>query len=66
MQEDTTIRKGVLIMSDDRVKRTYDVPFDLHKWLEDKAAREGRSVVRQVEKIFEQARAEDEAMQKGQ
>lgn len=44
-----------------KIKRTYEVDQGLHKWLEEKAAREGRSVVRQVEKILEAARELDKS-----
>lgn len=43
-----------------RVKRTYDVPFDLHDWLEKKAAAERRPVIRQVEVILEEAMKRDQ------
>lgn len=48
-----------IMQTEERVKRTYDVPFDLYEWLEKKAAREGRAVVRQVEKIIKEARDRD-------
>ena len=41
------------------VKRIYEVGDDLFEWLEGKAKREGRSVIRQVEKIIEAAREAD-------
>ncbi len=43
-----------------RVVRNYDVSFDLHQWIEGKAAREKRPVIRQVEVLLEQARKMDE------
>ena len=35
-----------------RVKRIYDVSYDVFLWLEDRAARTGRAVVREVEAIL--------------
>jgi hypothetical protein len=49
----------------ERVIRNYDIPLDLFVWLEGKAAREKRPVVRQVEVILEEARARDEKNAKG-
>jgi len=47
-----------------KIKRTYELSPDLHRWLEAKARTEGRAVIRQVEKIIEEARARDQADQK--
>lgn len=43
-----------------RVKGTYDIDTGLAAWLKVKAAAEGRAVIRQIEKILEDARKRDQ------
>lgn len=51
-------------MSKQRFKRTYDVSAAVHKWLKDVAKKNGRSVIRQVENIFEEAMQNEKGDQK--
>lgn len=50
----------------DTITRTYNVSVDLHRWIEQKAAKEGRSVIRQVERILEDARQRELTDAEGQ
>lgn len=43
-----------------RVKRTYDLSPHLYAWLQEKAEKENRPVIRQLEVIVERARASEQ------
>lgn len=51
---------------EERVKRLYDVPSKLQKWIEETARREKRPVIRQVEVILEDAMNNDLTQQNGE
>jgi hypothetical protein len=44
-----------------RLLRNYDLRASTHNWLKNKAKAEGRTTIRQLETIIEEARAADEA-----
>jgi len=66
-QRESINERSLLAMPEiqERVTRNYDVTFDLYSWLERKAASEGRAVIRQVERILEDAKARDESEMNG-
>lgn len=45
---------------EEKILRNYEIRKSTQAWLETIAKREGRSVIRQVEKLLEDARAKDE------